>query len=168
MREDSMFDQDELNQLYQYAYSLSRHTEDSYDLLYSVIEKCLKNKIQPLSKAYVRTMIRNQYIDQWRRKQIIEFESVENFDTTLAIETNALDSLVLQEKQIEKIWDHLDLQERDILFLWAVEGYTAQEISNELGKPRSTILSMIYRLRKKIVKLLADHDLLEGSGGSQC
>ena len=43
----------------------------------------------------------------------------------------------------------VDIFEREILYYWAIEGMTAQEISRQIDTPRGTVLSRLYRLRKK-------------------
>ena len=48
--------------------------------------------------------------------------------------------------------------EREVLFLAAVEGYTATELAELTDKPRGTILSMIHRAKKKLREVLAPKD----------
>jgi RNA polymerase sigma-70 factor (ECF subfamily) len=161
-----MLDKAELNRLYRYAYSLSAQPDDAYDLLQSALEKHLRSKPnQSLENesAYVRKIIRNQFIDQARRQQCVPFETLEDADT-LALDTMPLDSLLIQNELIEAIWAMLNTAEREILFLWAVEGHTASEIAIEINAPRGTILSRIYRLRQKITTHFAE----ETTEGTHC
>ncbi len=58
--------------------------------------------------------------------------------------------LVIAEHDMGLIWDQLDAFDREILFYWAVEGYSLQEIANQIDVPRGTLLSRVHRLRKKI------------------
>jgi len=41
-------------------------------------------------------------------------------------------------------------EEREVLFLTAVEGFTAREVSQLTRRPRGTILSLAYRARIKL------------------
>ena len=155
MRCIRMLNKKQLNQLYQYCYSLTNNPDDSYDLLQMSIEKYLKLK-QNKTKygtSYMRTIIRNQFIDNYRRKNKIIFESIDskNYYSTLAIDTSSLDDLMIAQENLLTIWKLLDNSEREITYLWAMQGYTAKQISQELSIPRGTILSKIHRIREKIV-----------------
>lgn len=46
--------------------------------------------------------------------------------------------------------NNLRSQEREALFLTAVEGYTAQEIADLTHQPRGTVLSLVHRAKQKI------------------
>ena len=146
-----MLDKKELNQLFQYSYSLTNNRDDGYDLLQSGLEKYLNKNDNILDNkmAYVRKIIRNQFIDNQRRKQKIVFEALQT-ESTLAIDTLSLEDLIIAEDEIKIIWEKLDEGEREIVYLWALKGYTAKEISNETGQPRGTVLSKIHRIREKL------------------
>jgi len=166
-----VFDKQQLNQLYRYCYALTVHRDDAYDLLQSALEKYLKNppNASYSESAYLRKIIRNQFIDNIRRINSVKFESFDSgtFDDTngadyfdhqdvIAINSSALDEMLINEEMVDWIWSILDTVEREIVFLWAVEGYTAAEVATELDMPRGTVLSRIHRLRKKIKFKLAD------------
>ena len=53
----------------------------------------------------------------------------------------------------------LEPLERELLFFWAVEGCTAQEIADRTDSPRGTVLSRIHRLRQKILSQQAQDKL---------
>lgn len=164
-----VFDKQQLNLLYRFCYMLTTHRDDAYDLLQTSIEKFLKNpaKTKGSEMAYLRRIIRNQFIDQIRRVKRVDFES---FDTgfssseggeaiasdVIAMDTCSLESLLINEELVEEIGSILNVSEREIVFLWAVEGYTAAEISKDLDMPRGTILSKIHRLKKKVNAHLAN------------
>lgn len=189
-----MFDKQQLNQLYRYCYVLTVHRDDAYDLLQSALEKYLKNPPNASYSelhsmfAYIRRIIRNQFIDNIRRINSVRFESLDvdaqgnaqevgvNYEganyldnqDVIAINSSALDEMLINEERVEWIWSVLNATEREIVFLWAVEGYTAAEVATELDIPRGTVLSRIHRLRKKINSKLAedaasDHEKRERS-----
>lgn len=150
------FDQTHLNQLYCYCYSLTVHKEDAYDLLQTSLEKYLKHQNQkpdsPQTTAYLRRIIRNQFIDNARRAKCVPFESLADENEASTIDIQPLDNLLINEERVDQIWKLLNTSEREIVFLWAIEGYTAKEISEEINVPRGTILSKIHRLRQKVQK----------------
>ncbi|MBL4772232.1 MAG: RNA polymerase sigma factor [Alcanivoracaceae bacterium] len=151
-----MFNKQQLNKLYQYSYSLTQNSDDAYDLLQTGLEKFLKKASHDLSNhmAYIRKIIRNQFIDNQRRSKLIAFETIENNDT-FAIDTTSLDDLMIAQDKIRIIWDLMNTSEREIIYLWAIEGYSAKQISDEIGVPRGSILSKIHRLRERVVTKFA-------------
>jgi len=150
--------QTQLNQLYRYCYSLTVHKEDAYDLLQTSLEKYLKHQNQqetaPQSASYLRRIIRNQFIDNARRAKCVPFESLTDENEASTIDIQPLDNLFINAERVDQIWELLNTSEREIVFLWAIEGYTAKEISEEINVPRGTVLSKIHRLRQKVQKTL--------------
>jgi len=141
-----------LNNLYRYCYSLTNNEHNAYDLLQSALEKYLKSKSKTEnSSAYIKKIIRNQYIDNYRREKRIEFESFEESTIPTDFDVKTLESIIVNEGLVEQIIEFLDMDEREILFFWAIEGMSASQIEIQIGVPRGTILSKIYRMRKKIM-----------------
>ena len=163
-----MLDKELLNRLFRYAMSLSNQQADAYDLLQSSLVKFLSGNWQSVSNpsAYIRRMIRNQYIDQTRRHARVAFELIENQDA-LAHDTQSLEDFVINENLVEHIWKMLEAAEREVLFLWAIEGFTTKEIAAEINAPRGTVLSRIHRIRKKIHLLMEQDNPLTNVGGGQ-
>lgn len=151
-----IFDQQALNQFYQYALSLCGAEADAYDLLQSGLEKYLKvqqkqtNHDKP--KAYMRRIIRNLYIDQYRRQQTLSSDSFdENLHSGIQdISSNTLEKVMIDSNLLSSIWKQLNDNERELLYLWGLLGHTIDEIALELECPRGTLLARVHRLRKKL------------------
>lgn len=138
-----------LNQLYRYALSLTNDEANAFDLVHATLEKCLKKKpLLDVSISYIRTAMRNLFIDQCRRNKIVVFEPLEEEFPVLLVDS-LLESMMIDSQLIAKLMDNLAVAEREVLFLWAVEEYTAQEIANELQCSRNTVLSRLHRVKKK-------------------
>jgi len=148
----SIFDRPVLQRLYRYGCTLCKDQDDAYDLLHYALEKFLQN---PASRkhdsdlAYVRTIMRNRFIDEYRRSNRFPEESYDD-NSAVAIDETSLEDIVIAQTDLEIVWELLDPFDREILYYWAVEEMTAQEISSQIGMPRGTVLSRIYRVRKKI------------------
>ncbi len=151
------FDQQQLNRLYQYAMTLASQPADAYDLLHGSLETYLRKISQGASiqnpEAYLRTLIRNRFIDQYRYQQRWQFtvqeDTVEEFPAAIDLSFASLEELHIQRDHLEKIWGRLSPQDRDILYHWALLGYTTQETSERLNIPKGTLLSRIRRLRQR-------------------
>ena len=147
-----MFDEKQLNGLYRYCFSLTGEEHESYDLLQSSIEKFLKANISGVDNkiAYIKKIIRNHYIDACRKNSKIDEEQYDETVTYVDMNTNSLEKVVASQYQVEAVWQQLTVSEREIMYFWAVEGYTTDELAEFLGMPRGTLLSKIHRLRKRL------------------
>ncbi len=150
------FDRSELQKLYRYGCVLCTEPDDAYDLLQYAIEKYLQKSNRQKKPgnhhnsdmAYVRTIMRNRFIDEYRKSIRFPEESYDD-NSPIAIDETSLENIVIAEIDLEIIWKKINTFEREILYYWAIEGLTAQEIAEQIDMPRGTVLSRLYRLRKK-------------------
>jgi len=151
-----MFNESELNSLYRYSLALCHDADEAYDLLYSNIEKFLgpnKNNQQIDNKqAYMKRCIRNSFIDLQRHKQIrlIKSDTLEYDYNELQQDLDSLENELINQQEVEHLLNKLKTDERELLYLWAVEEYTAQEIATMQGGGRNTWLSRIHRIKLKL------------------
>jgi RNA polymerase sigma factor (sigma-70 family) len=161
-----MFDAAELNRLYQYAMTLCQQRDDAYDLLQSSLEKYLlelrcDRGIIHNDQAYMRRLIRNRFIDQYRYQQRWASESYEEASShdisPINIEQHFIDS-----NSLENIWKQISPQDRDILYHWVVLGYSTDEACKQLNMNRGSFLSRIHRLRNRLRVSDGDGDETKG------
>ena len=150
-----MLDQSALQRLFRYGFSLTHDEDVAYDLLQDALEISLRKA--PVNAAaampYVQSIMRNWFIDQYRRDHrhpTVSFD--DNDKQPVNIDPRVLEDLVIAEIETEAIMAILEPLERELLFFWAVEGYTAEEIARRTDCPRGTVLSRIHRLRQKILR----------------
>jgi RNA polymerase sigma-70 factor (ECF subfamily) len=145
-----MFNQDALNQLYRFCFSLTADETNAYDLLQNSLEKFLKsNTDKDNSLAFMYRIIRYQFIDDYRKQNkhpSVPFEEQNYID----FDVKTLESMSVDDDLIEQVLEYLEPLEREIIFYWAVEGYTTQQIADMLAMPKGTVLSKIYRMRQRI------------------
>lgn len=148
-----MFDDSQLNSLYRYAASLTGDSDTAYDLLHDALEKyCSRRSAEPdKPMAFIRTIIRNRYFDGYRHRQRFP-EQVYDDTTVFDLGQSSLEDLAIQRDMLGKIMHSINSDERELLFLWAVEGMTIDEIATFLDTARGTLLSRLHRLRAKLVK----------------
>lgn len=147
-----MFDAEQLQQLFRYGCALTTDEQQAHDLLQDAVESCLR---QPPNKqaalmSYTRTIMRNRFIDSARHLQRFPQDTLDDEQIALDMDVRLLEDIVLDEAELDTIWLLLEPLEREILFLWAVEGHSTSEIATQLDIPRGTILSRIHRLRKRL------------------
>lgn len=156
-----MFDKDMLNQLYRYAYTLTGDESEAYDLLQDSVERCLKRADQQFNSLefYAKRVMRNHYIDQLRHKQRFPEKEFDEMDEQpVDLDTNGLEKLIINEQQLDCVWQQLNHVEREILFYWSVEDMTAQEIADVMDMRLGTVLSRIHRLRQRLKSSFDESD----------
>jgi len=151
-----MLNKDELNQLYRYALSLSSHEEVAYDLVQAAVERYLKKhsgsgKLIEKPLAYLKTIIRNLYFDLERHRKVVPMISMESEDVSY-IEPldDAMEDMLINQQEVQQLLGGLNAEENELLYLWAVEEHTLDEIAQIYKKPRGTLLSKLHRLKKRI------------------
>lgn len=148
-----MIHNDLLLKLYRYAFTLTDNEQDAYDLLHDALEKYLRNNPKDLDckEAWLKTLIKNRHIDLWRRTQKVQLEPLEKkHEELIDLDLRNLEDMVIVADEFDYIWKKLSADEREILYYWAIEGYSTSEVASHLGQPKGTILSKIYRLRQRL------------------
>ncbi len=146
------FDKPRLDRLYQFCLSLTAHEPDAYDLLQTGLEKYLKNppQLAAAAESYMYKILHNTFIDQWRQTSRIANEHFEEDQHSLDFDIATLESIHIDNHTANKLLESLEPEDREILYLWAVEEYSTREVAEITGKPKGTVLSRIYRLRQKL------------------
>ncbi|MFT6153399.1 MAG: RNA polymerase sigma-70 factor (ECF subfamily) [Crocinitomicaceae bacterium] len=149
---------DNLNQLYRFSMALTANSQNAEDLLHTGIERALRGNFSAVENkmAYIRTIIRNAWYDELRQKRThnevsSDFidEDEENVEPTSLIELDP-NNVMIQQIQLQRTWELLTDQQRELLYLWCILGMTAAEIAIELKLPRGTVLSKIHRLKSAL------------------
>lgn len=144
---------DLLQRAYRYALSLARDEDTARDL---VQDACLSiaRRGGPWKAGYVLTSVRNRFIDTTRRADHHTRE-VEEHDAT----TDAPSPFDGEAPGLAEALATLRPIEREVLFLHAVEGFSASQIGALTDQPRGTVLSLLHRTKAKLRPLLSP-DLL--------
>lgn len=159
-----MFDRCMLNKLFRYCRMLCDQESDAFDLLQNGVERCLKSPPEnsEATYSYAIRVIRNAFIDEMRSNKHRETELFDETLHTVDYDVAGLEQIMINRSDLEAIWPVLSITEREILFLWAVEGYSTTEIAEHLEKSRNTILSIIHRMRKRLSEQgFIDQDIWE-------
>lgn len=155
------------NKLHYYALSLTSDTDKANDLLQETFMKALayrdKFKQNTNFKAWVYTIMKNTFINDYRRKvkKNSMFDNSNN-DYHLLFSKDkvypAPDSFY-SSKEITKSINALD-NEYKVPFTMFIDGYKYIEIAEELNLPLGTVKSRIFFARKKLEKALLDNPKL--------
>lgn len=138
-----------------FALSLTKDMEDSKDLFQETVFKALKNKdkfrIGTNFKAWIMTLMRNTFINNYRRKKRIQTDLAPTDSyvfTTAATDSNAGESN-LATQELMQILDSIDEKLRQPFWMYYL-GMSYQEIADALDTPLGTIKSRIFFARKEL------------------
>lgn len=133
---------------FRFVLSLTNDRHEAEDLVQQACLKVIARRGKIPSLGYLLTAIRNLFYDKIRRNKLIDFESLEKMDT-------ALPSIGPQRLEVrmdlEASLNQLSVEEREVIYLNCVEGYTAAEMAPMLGKPRSTVLNLLSRAKNSLI-----------------
>lgn len=150
-------DRASLDKLYRYAYTLTANEADAYDLLHNAIEASLNRPSETTEKniAYLRVIMRNRFIDEYRHNQSFPHEDIDDH-SPVSMSESSLEDVAIASHDLAVLWNTLERVDREVLFFWAVEGFSMREISEKLEISRGTLLSRIHRLRKRLSENMTD------------
>ncbi|MDO4736619.1 MAG: RNA polymerase sigma factor [Bacteroidia bacterium] len=143
--------------LRRYAYSLTLNMDDAKDLVQDTLFKALSNEdkfdAETNIKAWLYTIMRNTFINDYRRKSKRE-----------SIFTNDVKEFVLNSRPAQSSPES-DLNFKELTFMvnslepefripfqMHDSGYKYQEIADELGLQLGTVKSRIHFSRKKLME----------------
>lgn len=140
---------------YGYALSLTHAPADAEDLVHDAWLRLARNGQQRPNRALLFTVIRNLHTDAWRRRQRFTHEPLD--DESLAAPTVDED-LQLDRVDLDTALARLRPEEREAIYLQAVQGFTAAQTAELMDRPRGSILSLIHRGKQKLRHLLQTTD----------
>ena len=136
---------------FRYAISLTHHEAQAEDILQDAWFAVLKAS-GPHTKPYLYTAIRSRFFKMYKREKLVPMLSLDDVSEP-AGETLPEDLAIfgrLEDEQLTMALASLRAVEREMLFLSAVDEFTAEEIAEITGMPRGTVLSLIHRARHKV------------------
>lgn len=144
-KQDPQSEERELIQAgYRFALSLTHHREDAEDIVQQSCFRVIAKKGRLHSRAYLFQTIRNLFYDIQRRKQLLRFERIDDISAPFSEPDPGM------HMDMEFELERLSSEEREVLYLNCVEGYTAAELATMLEIPRSTVLNIMSRAKAKL------------------
>ena len=144
---------------YRYACALQSDAGEAKGLVHEAWIRASKTHGRAPDKALLFRCVRNLFVDQYRRAQSVSFTSIDDLGGAIREPVGAHDVAELPDARLQHALSQLREEEREVLFLSIVEGYTANEISALTDKPRGTILSLVHRARLKLKNLLSESNV---------
>ena len=140
------------NDIYRLAYSITKNTYDTDDIVQTVFIKLYNNKIinkddKEIKRWLIKVTInecKTIFLSSWKRRIVSLTEKHEN----IKYEKDN-DNLLNEINKLSK-------KERIVIFLYYYEGYKVKEIANLLGKSETNIQTILYRARKSLKNILEE------------
>jgi len=131
--------------------------EQALDILHDGFIKVFKNikryKVGTSISAWIRTIMVNTAIDQYRKNTK---RRVEEIDTARGITDLSPDVVSeLSAQDVLKCLQNLTPGYRAVFNLYVIEGYSHKEIGNKLGITESTSRSNLVKARTKLKSIIA-------------
>ncbi len=144
-----------------YAFRLTKDPGDACDLFQETAYRAIKNfhqfRTNTNLRSWLMTIMRNTFLNAYRKKKRILKHQDGNVNAHLI---DSLANSVQNEGEVQVEYDELNNQvnalERPLhlVFLMALEGYSYNEIAEELNIPIGTVKSRVFQARKKLRKAI--------------
>lgn len=159
-----------LDSLYNYALLLARPPEDHEDLLQEGLIRGFRgfgsfDRALPF-KAWMFGILRNTYIDRYRRRKARPLEEplgdeqpLVTLDSPLYSIPLAPEDIILRQESIEHVREsirRLPTLTREVVELRDIEGLSYQAIAMVINRPVGTVMSRLYRGRNLLRTYLVE------------
>lgn len=148
-----------IESLRRYALSLTRNTIEAEDLVQECLKRALVSRRSGRQvknpRAYLFTILHNVHVDELTRKQRVggqvPFETLENAVTTPPDQLSRL-----EWRDLQRALAAVPAEQKQVMLMVAVEGFSYRSASEELGIPIGTVMSRLNRGRNALRHLLSD------------
>lgn len=137
-----------LQAAFRFALSLCQNEHDAEDLVQQAVLKLCRRYGSIKNQQLMFTTIRNLFYDNLRRERVVAFESMDSESAAELPDDSISDQL--WKVDLESALEVLHENERELIYLNKVEGYSAKEISRITGEPRGTVLWRLANAMKKL------------------
>lgn len=150
-----------LPRMRRFALTLAGNIDEADDLVQHACEKALSKQHQwqegTRLDSWLYKILQNRHIDNKRRpaQKVVSIDQsalLEVDDPASENAAEAGDMLVKATRMIDLLPD----EQRTVMLLVAVEGYSYLEVADLLNIPKGTVMSRLFRARNKLLSLTSD------------
>lgn len=138
--------------IFRYCQKRLRHLSDSEDITQQVFLRLYNSRTEfsnqnrsPLN--YLYTIARNCLADFWQKQNRTPVNLPEDFDTP---DSHDVPEATLSQIAAEQLLQIVDSEEREILTLRLIEGFSSREVALKINKSEAAVRQIQCRALKKI------------------
>lgn len=159
--------------LYNTAYRMTRNSQDAEDLVQETYLKAYRyyDKFTEGTnlKAWLFRILKNTFINNYRKRQSqplqSAFDDIEDaFESQIRVEPgkqipNPEEDILkdVLDEDVQRALDELPEDYRMVVLLADLEGFSYQEISEILEVPPGTVMSRLYRARRRLEEQMLEY-----------
>jgi RNA polymerase sigma-70 factor, ECF subfamily len=169
-----------IDSLYGHAMNLTRNPSDANDLVQETYMKAFAAFASfeqgTNIKAWLHRILKNTFINQYRKAQNRPFESaleeleewqIGDAESRTAVGSRSAEAEAIDHLPASAVKDALQSipeEFRMAVFLADVEGYSYQEIAEIMETPTGTVMSRLHRGRRLLREMLGEYAAEQGIG----
>lgn len=158
-----------LNHLYQLAFRFCNNQADAEDLVQDVVVKLLPRSAEMVQieklRPWLAKVLYRQFVDRYRQNGRSPLSLVTDGDDTLAGHTapdeetpESRTDAVLNQRRLQLALQSLNADQRAVVLMHDVEGYTLVELESILDSPQGTLKSRLNRARTQLREYLQNSE----------
>lgn len=148
--------------IYRYAYWLVKDKAVAEDIVQETFLRAWKSldslKDEKAAKSWLITILRRENARRFERKQ---FDLVDMDDVSLA-DTGPSNETEIEHRELRQLMAGLTEEYREPLMLQIIFGYSGEEIAEQLGLNKNTVMTRLFRARNQIKEALEKSDESRG------
>lgn len=141
--------------LRRYAFTLLHQKEEADDLVQDCLERAIRKqdlwKKDTSLRAWLFTMQHNLFINQLKRNSR-KLQLVSSDEELVNCQDNDQPNVLMRD--IHYCMQQLSEDQREVLLLVTVEGFSYKEVAKIVGIPLGTVMSRLSRAREMLQKLI--------------
>jgi RNA polymerase sigma-70 factor (ECF subfamily) len=144
--------------VYRYALWLIKDKAIAEDVVQETFLRAWKSldslKDEAAAKSWLITILRRENARRFERKQ---FDLVDIDDVSVA-DPNDINDVALEHRELRNIMSGLSEEYREPLMLQVIMGFTGDEIAQQLGLNKNTVMTRLFRARNQIKDALKGNE----------
>ena len=140
--------------IYRYAYWLVKDQSVAEDIVQETFLRAWRSldalNDEKAAKSWLITILRRENARRFERKQ---FDTVDIDDVSIHDDTQQADG-DLKDRELQRLLGGLSVEYREPLILQLIFGFSGEEIANQLGLNKNTVMTRLFRARNQLKEAL--------------
>ena len=136
--------------IYRYAYWLIKDQSIAEDVVQETFLRAWRSldalNDEKAAKSWLITILRRENARRFERKQ---FDTVDIDDVHIQDDTQQADG-DLRDREFRRLLGGLSVEYREPLILQLIFGFSGEEIANQLGLNKNTVMTRLFRARNQL------------------